>query len=341
MRIRIVKLAAMAAAMCIGALACGSGPATSEVVGVSKHRLTPTTFDLPDHGEHKIRTGFIVPGSGEPGPGQQVGICFFTRLKGPFIGVAGDPAWDDDSNNPDLDAFASVLPDETNEIIFEISDNGVEASASCVALADFQNAGKMEHEAGWYQNQRVKRGDGFANNLTVPSSSLRPPSFCTLNYVQGNFYLPYGTTNCTDDAFVGVDTDGAPARTNDSAILGAKGNSCPGWSHPPFGGSQPTYTSRQVGWAGCLTTWSEQPGTYHLVKFGPVNVASTNASPYGVQLMPEADGFCWLNSIRGHEFGSTEEAYVSVHNSGGTDYWYVYSTTSGTAQATCILTDQQ
>ena len=129
-------IAVACAAGCWGAIACGSSP---ERVGVGKHALMPTTFDLPDHDDHKIKTGFLVPGSGEPAPGQQVGTCFFTRLKGPFT---GEPPYDDSKNNPNLDAFASILPDESNELVFEISPNGMQGSVGCVALADFQNAGK-------------------------------------------------------------------------------------------------------------------------------------------------------------------------------------------------------
>lgn len=335
----IVRFAAIVAAMSVGAVACGIG--TSEVVGSTRQRLTPTTYDLPDHENLKIKTSFRTPGGGTLGEGEEYGFCFFLRLRGPFIGQ--EPY--DSKNNPNLDTFASIVP-VSNVFEGEISP-GMEASFGCVPLTAFDNAGTMASEAGYSLHTVSKTGDGFPiNSGAIPVS--RTPSFCTLNYVKANFFRPYG--NCTSNAYVYVANDTTAVRTTDAAIAYAKGVTCNSITYPPFcvtcPPDQPSYESHQVVTAGCLTKWADQPGTYHLVKFGPVDIASTT-SGYGTQLMAASAGVCWISGVIGlggawgaSGGGTEEEATVSVHNSGGTDYWYVHSTTAGTAKASCILTDQ-
>ncbi len=264
-------------------------------------------------------------------------------LRGPLVGVY---PWNQ-YNDPDNDSFASILP-ENGEFVFRLGAMPMEGEVGCVRFSDIRNAGDLETTSHWETSGITTSGYDLKIGDPLPESGDTPPAFCVFSKIKGNFWRPYD--NCTYGPLASVTTNGAANRTIDSAEPRINGITCDEITCQAECGCttachayQSGYKSNPEAIAGCVTKWTDQPGTYHLAKFGAVNVDSTTSS-LGTALIPKDDGFCWLSAVNGDSWGTSEEATVSVQSGGpdgGTAYWYLKSTTASSATATCLLEDQQ
>jgi hypothetical protein len=308
-----------------------------ELVGSSRQALQPELFDLPDHGETKVRTGFRSKptGSGNDMP-DDPSFCFFTRIKGPFI---GRPPFDS-QNDPSLDTFVSIRP-VNGEWVGEISATSPtpEVTIGCVRFSQFKNAGNIAKEGS--TKEYAITGAGALDTTTgwIPGIFERTPSFCTFNFFQGNLARPYN--NCTTDANARVVSTADGSSKQDTAELIVRGMTCEAIDYPLWcltcPNDQPRFESQPMAAAECNTRWSGMSGK-GLIQFGSNGAPSFSGT--GTALIPTNDGVCWISAI-GPEFGSpNEEAVIAPVQFGNTSWWVFTSTSNSSARATCILTDQ-
>lgn len=306
---------------------------TVEEVDSSRQAILPSLFDLPDHGETKVKTGFHAKGGPGDPTGDNPGFCFFMRIKGPFHGLAPF----DETNDPTKDSFVGILPVD-GEWVGEISSASPtpEVTIGCVSFAELINAGKVTTEGGL--TTYIEQTEGAKQNTTapLPYSPLATPSFCTLNHFRGNLAKPYG--NCTEDSSVELLTGVDPKRTSDGATLSVNGMTCDAIDYPLWcltcPNDQPRYVSKPTALTACSTRWSGMPGK-GLIQIGPQDMPSLSTP-----LIPISKGICWISELK-QDFGDpNEEATISPGLVGKEPWWVFQSTTNASASATCLEWDQ-
>lgn len=83
------------------------------------------------------------------------------------------------------------------------------------------------------------------------------------------------------------------------------------------------------------TKWSGAHGN-GTIRFGAFAMSTTA----GTDLMPKAEGACWIASIDYRFAQNAEEANIFERTVGGVVTWAISSTTSGSAFAQCLKYDQ-
>ena len=200
----------------------------------------------------------------------------------------------------------------------------------CTNFADFTNAGNATTE-GFNVKENVAKvgGSGAPNTKNIPTDTgYRTPSFAPLMAVVGNFLVPYNNCNLDGAASAFPVTGGL--RTENITTLSAQGVTCPGVFdyHTLYTSSMRAYGHSQTKWSG-----AHGNGT---IRFG----ASGPSSAAGTDLMPKADGACWIASIDYHFAQDTEEANIFERTVSGVVTWAISSTADGSAYAQCIKYDQ-
>lgn len=304
---------------------CGVG-SPSEVVGKSSQAIT-NYYDVPGPGGSLTVT---TPDPGKPtGPGDpnprdpDPSYCYFVRLKGPL-------AFSDDFVKIDINASGHWFG--------QVKRLGaMEFKMGCTRFADFLHAGNAVTE-GYSIKGSAQANNGVVAPILadVPSNvSYRTPSFTPLTVVVGNFSRPY--PNCNYDQVASAFPITQPAnRTTDVTTLTAQGVWCPQVTGSPASNPTPhgAYAGAIKAVGHSQTAWSGGNGP---IRFGPVGFSD----PAGYEMMPVADGVCWISSIDYH-FQWAEEAVVyDKVNASGVHVWALKSTTPGSSYAQCIKYEQQ
>ena len=167
-----------------------------------------------------------------------------------------------------------------------------ELQDGCTKFSDLTNAGNATSEGFSVKEGEVKlNGFGTPYTRDIPTNpAYRTPSFAPLTVVVGNFLVPY--SNCNLDGAASAFPLTGVLRTEDYTTASAQGVTCPAVGIPGVGGGHALYEASMKAVGHSQTKWSGAHGN-GTIRFGGFGMST----PAGTDLMPKADGTCWIASV--------------------------------------------